>query len=295
MLGDTNTFHQTELYVPCNSSYQEIQHELFLDMVDFTAVRKLTEVDSTIIIRKEIGMNCNLVYKIQVGAFRKDLPPTYYKKYNPISTELLGNNITRYMLGAFDQYILAEQIRQEVLGVYPDAFVVTYLNAVRIPTTTARDLENGVIECDESLYPKIEYHQDSVANYTDLIKAPNFIHYFGYNKDQFNSKTEDFRVFVQGIKEIADKGLPVTIYITSSASYVPTKAYKDNQVLAVHRMTNGKLTVLELLKEFGVDISKINIVLKEASVNGPAYKNDAQENKTEYEKYQYIKIFIEFW
>lgn len=294
ILGDSMTFHQTELYVPCNSSYQEIQHELFLDMVDYTAVRKLTEVDSTIIIRKEAGMSCNLIYKIQVGAFRKDLPPTYYKKYNPISTELLENNITRYMLGAFDQYILAEQIRQEVLGVYPDAFVVAYLNAVRIPTTTARDLENGVIECDENLYPKIEYHQDSVANYTDLIEAPNFIHYFGYNKDQFNNKTETFRVFVQGIKEITEKGLPVTIYITSSASHVPTKAYKDNQDLAVHRMTNGKATVLALLKEFGVDISKINIVLKEASVNGPAYKNDAQENKIEYEKYQYIKIFIEF-
>lgn len=293
ILDDTNTFHETELYVPCNSSYQEIKHELLLDMVDLTAEQVLTEEDSARIERKE-SMTCNLVYKIQVGAFKKDLPETYYKKYNPITTELLGKNITRYMLGAFDQYIIAEQIRQEVLDKYPDAFIVAYLNAVRIKTSVARDLENGIIECDESLYPKEEHHEDSIANYTTLINAPTYQHFFGYNKDKFDNKTVNFRVFVQGIKEIVEQDLPVTIYISSSASHVPTRAYKDNQDLAVHRMNNGKKIVMDLLKEFDVDVSKINIVLKEASVNGPEYKNDAQENITVYEKYQYIKFELEF-
>lgn len=294
ILDDTNTFHQTELYVPCNSSYQEIKHELLLDMVDLTAARILTEEDSVVIARKDDGMKCHLVYKIQVGAFKKDLPATYYKKYNPITTELLGQSITRYMLGAFDEYILAEKVRQEVLDQYPDAFVVAYLNAVRINTSTARDLENGVVECDENLYPKVEYHQDSVANYTSLIQGPFYQHYFGYNKDKFDDKNENFRVFVQGIKEITDKDLPVTIYITSSASYVPTRAFKDNQDLAVHRLNNGKLTVIKLLEEFEVDLSKINIVMKEASVNGPKYNNDAEENRYIYQKYQFIKFDIEF-
>lgn len=294
ILDDTNTFHQTELYVPCNSSYQEIKHELLLDMVDLTAARVLTEQDSIVIARKEEGMKCHLVYKIQVGAFKKDLPTTYYKKYNPITTELLGQSITRYMLGAFDEYILAEKVRQEVLDQYPDAFVVAYLNAVRINTSTARDLENGVVECDENLYPKVEYHQDSVANYTSLIQGPFYQHYFGYNKDKFDYKNENFRVFVQGIKEITDKNLPVTIYITSSASHVPTRAFKDNQDLAVHRLNNGKLTVIKLLEEFNVDLSKINIVMKEASVNGPNYNNDAEENRYVYQKYQFIKFDIEF-
>ena len=294
ILNDTNKFHETELYVPCNSAYQEIQHELLLDMVDLTAAQVLNEQDSVIAVRKDEGMSCNLVYKIQVGAFKKDLPVSYYKKYNPISTELLGKNITRYMLGAFDEYILAEKVRQEVLDKYADAFVVAYLNAVRIPTSTARDLENGVIECDESLYPKVEYHQDSIANYTDLIKGPYYQHFFGYNKDKFDYKNDNFRVFVQGIKEIVEKDLPVTIIITSSASHVPTKAFKDNQDLAVHRLNNGKATVTTLLEEFGVDLSKINIVLKEASVNGPEYNNDAQENRYIYQKHQYIKFDLEF-
>ncbi|MFT5822155.1 MAG: tetratricopeptide (TPR) repeat protein [Crocinitomix sp.] len=293
-LNDTNKFHQTELYVPCNSSYQEIKHELLLDMVDLTAVPVLTEEDSVVVERKEKGMACNLVYKIQVGAFKKDLPVSYYKKYNPISTELLGKNITRYMLGAFDEYILAEKVRQEVLDKYEDAFVVAYLNAVRIPTSTARDLENGVIQCDESLYPKVESHIDSLQLYTNLIKGPNYQHFFGYNKDKFDYKNDNFRVFVQGIKEIIDNDLPVTVIITSSASHVPTRAYKDNQDLAVHRLNNGKSTLTTLLLEFGVDLTKINIVLQEASVNGPKYKNDAKENRYVYQKFQYIKFDLEF-
>lgn len=292
-LNDTLTFHEKELYVPCNSAYQEIKHELLLDMIDFTAVEKTDEEDSTRIERLE-EMTCNLIYKIQVGAFRKDLPNDYYKRYNPITTELLDKKITRYMVGAFDQYILAEKVRQEVLEDYPDAYVVAYLNAVRIKTSVARDIENGVLECDESLYPKVEFHQDSVSKYTSLIKVPEYQHFFGYNKDKFDTKTANFRVFVQGIKEIVDQDMPVTIYISSSASHVPTRAYRDNQDLAVKRLNNGKEVLLKLLDEFDVDISKVNIVLKEATVNGPEYNNDAEEKRYVYGKFQYIKFDLEF-
>jgi hypothetical protein len=294
LLDQKDTFHTMELFVPCSFSYQEIQHELLLDMVDFSVKQIFTPQDSVIAERKEQGMPCNLVYKIQVGAFKNHLPATYYKKYNPNSTELLGNGITRYMLGVFDEYILAEQFRQEVLSTYPDAFVVAYLNAVRINTSTARDLENGLIACDENIYPKFECQQDSIANYTKLINSPVFYHYYGYDKDEFDYKNENFRVFVKSIKEIIDQGLPVTVYITSSASHVPTKAYKDNQDLAAHRLDNGRMTILKLLEEFGLDIAKINIVMKEAKVNGPKYNNDAEKNQDMYGKYQYIKFELQF-
>jgi hypothetical protein len=294
LLDQKDTFHTMELFVPCSSSYQEIQHELLLDMVDFSVKQIFTPQDSVIAERKEQGMPCNLVYKIQVGAFKNHLPAAYYKKYNPNSTELLGNGITRYMLGVFDEYILAEQFRQEVLSTYPDAFVVAYLNAVRINTSTARDLENGLIACDENIYPKFECQQDSIANYTKLINSPVFYHYYSYDKDEFDYKNENFRVFVKSIKEIIDQGLPVTVYITSSASHVPTKAYKDNQDLAAQRLDNGRTTILKLLEEFGIDIAKINIVMKEVKVNGPKYNNDAEKNQDMYGKYQYIKFELQF-
>lgn len=94
------------------------------------------------------------------------------------------------------------------------------------------------------------------------------------------------------VKDITDKNIPVTIYISSSASKVPSK--KDNQDLAIQRLYQGNSVILQLMEEFEIDFSKVNIVLKEASVNGPEYKNDAEENKNEYQKYQFIKIHIEF-
>lgn len=293
-LNDSVTFHENELYVPCNASYQEIQHELLLDLVGLTSKQILTPEDSLRISRQENGMECVLVYKVQLGAFKKDIPANYYKKYNPIATELLGDNITRYMVGEFEKYNDAEKTLKEVIGDYPDAYVVSYLNNIRIKTTTARDLENGIVPCNEDLYPKEEFKQDSVQNYTDLIKKPVFMHYFEYNKNKFNHKDPDFQVFVKGIKEIVDQGLPVTVSITSSASTVPTSAFKDNQDLAVHRLDNGKQSLIKLLKTYGVDISKINIVMKEASVNGPAYKNDARKNRKMYGEYQFIKFEIKF-
>jgi hypothetical protein len=263
-------------------------------MVNYNVKRILTAEDSALIAEREVEMTCNLIYKVQVGAFKNDIPADYYKKYTPITTELLDKKITRYMLGAFDEYNIAEAVKREILEKYPDAFIVAYLNAVRIQTTTARDIENGVIKCDENAYPTEVYRQDSVANYTALIDAPSFQHNFRYNKDVFNDKNPKFRTFVQGIKEITEQDLPVTVFVTSSASKVPTRAFKDNQDLAVHRMDNGKKTLLNLLEEFNVDISKINIILQEASVNGPEYNNDAKDNEYVYQGYQYIKFEIQF-
>jgi hypothetical protein len=291
---DETLIHERELYVPCNSSYQDLKHDLLLDPISLKTTEILSKQDSLIKIAQEIGMTCDLVYKVQVGAFRNPLPVSYYKQYNPISTEALDPKITRYMLGNYKKYIRAEEIRREVLGEFPGAFVVAYLNGIRIETTVARDLEYGVRECDESLYPQEVIHSDSVANYTSLIDQPVFKYFLDYNKDNFNHKNEEFKIFVQGIKEIVDKGMPVTVYVTSSASRVPTRSYDDNQDLAVNRMNNGNSALLKLLKEFNIDVSQINVVLKEASVNGPAYKNDPIKNETVYREYQYIKFEIKF-
>ncbi|WP_169736072.1 PD40 domain-containing protein [Crocinitomix catalasitica] len=286
--------HERELYVPCNSSYQDLKHDLLLDPISLETREILSDDDELIKKSREEGMTCDLVYKVQVGAFKNPLPVKYYKNFNPITTEPLGLNITRYMVGNYKQYIKAEEIRRSVLNDFPGAFVVAYLNGIRIETTVARDLEYGVRKCDESLYPKELIRTDSIANYTDLIEKPEFVYFLDYNKDKFDYKIPEFRVFMQGVKDIVDQNLNVTIYITASASRVPTRSYKDNQDLAVHRLNNGNKALIKLLKEFDIDVSKVNTVLKEASVNGPSYKSDPVKNETAYKAYQYIKFEIKF-
>lgn len=90
-----------------------------------------------------------LVYKVQVGAFRKALPQDHFKEFAPISGELLNNGITRYMVGYFTAFEPANEAKTKVndLG-YTDAFVVAYCNGDRITIDRAKLIEQGLIKCE---------------------------------------------------------------------------------------------------------------------------------------------------
>jgi hypothetical protein len=73
-------------------------------------------------------------YKVQVGAFRKDIPQNLYDEFAPISGESLSNGITRYTAGFFVQYNNADQVKKEIRSLgYSDAFVVAFRDGKRIP------------------------------------------------------------------------------------------------------------------------------------------------------------------
>ncbi len=88
-----------------------------------------------------------LVYKVQVGAFRNALPPEHFDKFAPISGQVLDNGVTRYMVGYFTNFVPANDAKTEIHGIggYDDAFVVAYLNGVRISIAEARSIEEGGI------------------------------------------------------------------------------------------------------------------------------------------------------
>lgn len=332
---EDKTFHESELFVPCNSSYQELNHTIELDLVNLTAERifntdgndvtsnltakdttkknNVVKNDQTVINNNNTqtknadgGMVCNIVYKVQIGALKSALPQALYNKYKPISTENTDMGYTRYFAGVYTTYAEAENARQSLLGTFPDAFVVAYLNAIKISTTDARNVEKGIVKCDESLYPIVEFKPDVVKNNNSNNFSSNnnntntvsnnasYEHYFGYNKDKFDYNDSEFKSFANRVKTLTDEGKTVTIFVSSSASRVPTKSFKNNLELAAFRMKNGKDNLNKMLKELNVDMSKINIVEKEATVNGPNYKNDAVANKLVYRKYQFIKFDIEY-
>lgn len=331
-LGET-TFHESELFVPCNTSYQELNHELELDLVNLSAERKFNpdgnettdnlnnqnnpdntnktdnkvttvkidnnnKTDKTDVVNqqnnnKNAGMVCNIIYKVQIVALKEPLATEFYNKYKPISTEQSESGLTRFFIGVHTTYAAAEKSRQEVLSAFPGAFVVAYLNAIKISTTDARNVEKGTIECNESLYPKVEFKPDAVVSKVDgVTPTASYAHYFGYNKDKFNYSDSEFRAFAERVKGLTEQGETVKIYVSSSASRVPTSSFKSNLDLAAHRMNNGKDLLQKLLIELGVDMSKVNIIEKEATVNGPSYNNDAVKNKDTYRKYQFIKFDI---
>jgi len=84
-----------------------------------------------------------LVYRVQVGAFRKPIPQNLYSSFNPVSGELSPNGLTLYMAGYFNNAKNAVTARKQIqqLG-YSDAFVVAYCDGEKITLGEARILES---------------------------------------------------------------------------------------------------------------------------------------------------------
>lgn len=84
-----------------------------------------------------------LVYRVQIGAFRKPIPQDLFKEFTPVSGEKIGNTgITRYMAGFFNASDVVVQAREDIRSLgYSDAFVVAYCDGERISFGEARRRE----------------------------------------------------------------------------------------------------------------------------------------------------------
>jgi hypothetical protein len=83
-------------------------------------------------------------YKVQIGAFRNDIPQNLYDQFAPISGERLNTGITRYTAGFFVQFEGAKQVKQQIRAMgYNDAFIVAYKDGKRIPLYEAAAITDG--------------------------------------------------------------------------------------------------------------------------------------------------------
>lgn len=266
------SFYKTEIYVPCNSSYQELKHELLLDIVNLDAV----------------AMNADL----PIDGTRWEFSNTEY------FTDLSGQRVS-----IFED---KELVYQEVINKYgqfpykeldPDKSHLIKIDEADFDF--CEDLFLNLVDSNNTAIDSYTFKANcqtgsTVSEYSTILTTPIFQYNFGYNKDKFDTKNEALQLYVKGIKQLIDNGQTVTIIISSSASKVPTKSYNNNQELADQRLKSGKEILIKLLKSEGIDVSKITFVEKEALVQGPEYNNDAVEKANVYQRYQYIKFEIQF-
>ena len=94
-----------------------------------------------------IGLPCpeGLVFRVQVGAFRKQVPAERFREFTPVDGTVLANGLTIYMAGYFrnSQEALKQQAVIRNLG-YADAFVVAYQNCNRLSLAQGRELEKNI-------------------------------------------------------------------------------------------------------------------------------------------------------
>ena len=85
-----------------------------------------------------------LVFRVQVGAFRKPVAVDKFREFSPVSGEVLTNGLTVYLAGYFNNAASALTARKEIRNFgYADAFVVAYCDGKRISIAEARALEQS--------------------------------------------------------------------------------------------------------------------------------------------------------
>lgn len=86
-------------------------------------------------------MPSGLVFQVQVGAFRNNIPQDLFGDFAPVMGQELPNGITRYRAGIFKVYKGAIVARNEIRKRgYSDAFVVAYIDGERLTGTQAQHI-----------------------------------------------------------------------------------------------------------------------------------------------------------
>jgi hypothetical protein len=103
-------------------------------------IPQVSSIKERVIVGAEMPMG--LVYRVQVGAFRKALKSNLYSEFKPVTGELIKQGITRYITGYFNGVSSASQAKKLIRNLgYKDAFVVAYCDGKRISIAEARKLE----------------------------------------------------------------------------------------------------------------------------------------------------------
>ncbi|MEQ8909221.1 MAG: hypothetical protein RIC95_08515 [Vicingaceae bacterium] len=119
-----------------------------------------------------------------------------------------------------------------------------------------------------------------------------FQRYFIYNAKDISKQNEKFVAFINDIAKLVEYRGYADIMITSSASKVPTKTWKTNSILTKRRAYDTKRLLETIFKEKGIKEDQYNFVDINTLITGPEYKGDYDTNRSTYEKYQYVRIFV---
>lgn len=119
-----------------------------------------------------------------------------------------------------------------------------------------------------------------------------FKHNFSYNGNVLSVNDGALKTFVGQVEDQLAKGKKnIVIHIKSSASYVPTGRFKNNEELAQRRAENIQKELTAYFKKAKKDGS-VRFVIDSVTVSGPAYSGD-NDNESKYVPYQFIELSTE--
>ncbi|MEK6615077.1 MAG: hypothetical protein AABZ32_03040, partial [Bacteroidota bacterium] len=122
-------------------------------------------------------------------------------------------------------------------------------------------------------------------------KNYDFVVYFPYNKKEIDISIGSFLSLMEKVATSINAHGNASISIVASSSAVPTKTFTSNEDLATARANEIKDKVRASMSLRNLDPAKISYDIS-AKVQGPEYKNDAVQNRKEYEKWQFVKVIV---
>ncbi len=259
------TFYETEFEVPCDANYNETSIVLNMDGV------RLDGGETENVAELPKGDTSKWKYRLLVG----DKP---YLKTGFV--EFMDGEIIK-----FDQ-LLDENgyFKYRALdGGAEPLFVVNIEDQNLCEDLVIRlyDENNNMIkETKRSVRCKSE---------TFAYEPVVYQKFYGYNKKGVESDEEMWEKYVAGVVLLIEKRGYAKVDIEGSASYVPTRTWKTNDILCKKRSEDGKAKLMAELKKRNIDTSKVKIGVVNSIVQGPKYEKDFK-NTDKYGKYQYLKM-----
>ncbi|MBI4945157.1 MAG: PD40 domain-containing protein [Bacteroidetes bacterium] len=156
----------------------------------------------------------------------------------------------------------------------PDLMQLVELKDSHLPSS--RDSITAILH-KEAMYPE--------------DKNFDFVVYFSYNKKEIDISVGSFLSLMEKVAATINEKGSATIMIVASSSNVPTKSYTGNEELAKARADEIKDRVHASMSLKNLDSGKITYEVS-TKVQGPEYKEDAIQNKKEYEKWQFVKVIV---
>lgn len=136
----------------------------------------------------------------------------------------------------------------------------------------------------------IKDNSSTVENTSNVtVNKVQFQKFYGYNEKGIGTEEQRFKDFVAGVNDIITKRGYADVEVEGSASTVPTRTFRSNTILAKKRSEEAKSILLKVLKDNGVDLSKVKLKSVNSVVQGPEYDGDFKKTE-KYAKFQFILI-----
>ena len=102
--------------------------------------------DANIPVPVDFKMPEGLVYRVQIGFFKSQLPPQHFKGIFPLSSQKVDKVYFRYVAGNFAKYEDVKSAKMAIVAKgYSDSFVVAYFNGKKVSISEAlkKEKENN--------------------------------------------------------------------------------------------------------------------------------------------------------